>query len=80
MLEFQNKKIFFSKGYTPNCSKKVFVINKIKNTVTQTYAISDLNGEKITGIYYKKELEKTSQKEFRIEKVLKRKGQMERVL
>ena len=38
------------------------------------YAISDLNGEGITGSFYEKEFQKTSQKEFRIEKVLKRKG------
>ena len=55
-------------------SEKVFVINKIKNTVPCTYAISDLNGEEITGIFYEKELQKTNQKEFRIVKILKRKG------
>ena len=64
----------FDKGYTPNWSEEVFVINKIKNTVPWTYAISDLNGEEITGSFYEKELQKTSQKEFRIEKVLKRKS------
>ena len=37
------KKIF-AKGYTPNWSEEVFVINKIKNTVPWTYAVSDLNG------------------------------------
>ena len=52
----------------------VFVINKTKNTVPWTYAISDLNGEEITGSFYEKELQKTSQKEFRIEKVISRKG------
>ena len=40
----------------------------------QTYVINDLNGQKIIGIFYGKELQKTNQKEFRIEKVLKRKG------
>ena len=35
--------------------------------------ISDLNGEEITGSFYEKELQKTSQKKFRIERVLKRK-------
>ena len=64
----------FAKGYTPNWSEEVFVLNKIKNTVSWTYAISDLNGEEITGSFYEKELQKTSQKEFRIEKALKRKG------
>ena len=33
-----------------------------------------MNGEKIMGSFYEKELQKTNQKEFRIEKVLKRKG------
>ena len=39
-----------------------------------TYVITDLNGEKISGSFYEKELKKTNQKEFKIEKVLKRKG------
>ena len=39
-----------------------------------TYAISDLNGEEIVGSFYEKELQKANQKEFRIEKVIKRKG------
>ena len=65
-------KNIFAKGYTPNWLEEVFVVSKIKNTVT--YVISDLNGEEITGSFYEKELQKTSQKEFRIEKVLKRKG------
>ena len=50
------------------------MINKIKNTVPWTYAISDLNGEEITGSFYEKQLQKTNQKEFRIAKILKRKG------
>ena len=34
--------------------------------------ISDLNGEKIDGSFYEKELQKTSQEKFRIEKVIKK--------
>ena len=34
--------------------------------------IIDLNGEPIAGSFYEKELQKTNQKEFRIEKVIKR--------
>ena len=49
-------KNIFAKGYTPNWSEEVFVINKIKNTVPWTYAINDLNGEEITGRFYEKEL------------------------
>ena len=39
-----------------------------------TYVINDLNDEEITGTFYEKELHKTNQKEFRIEKVLKKKS------
>ena len=67
-------KNIFAKGYTPNWSEEVFVISKIKNTVPWTYVINDLNGEEIIGTFYEKELQKTNQKEFRIEKVLKKKG------
>ena len=58
----------------PNWSEEVFIISKIKNTVPWTYVINDLNGEEIIGTFYEKELQKTNQKEFRIEKVIKRKG------
>ena len=43
-------------------------------TVPWTYVISDLNGEKIAGSFYKKESQKASQEKFRIEKAMKRKG------
>ena len=33
-----------------------------------------MNGEDITGGFYEKELQRTSQEKFRIEKILKRKG------
>ena len=54
-------KNIFAKGYTPNWSEEVFVVSKIKNTVSSTCAISDLNGEKITRKFYEKELQKTNQ-------------------
>ena len=64
-------KNIFAKGYAPNQSEEVFVVSKIKSTVLWTYAVSDLNGEEITGSFCEKELQKTSQEKFRIEKVLK---------
>ena len=36
--------------------------------------ISDLQVEKIVGTFYENELQKTNQKEFRIEKVIQKKG------
>ena len=66
------KKIF-AKRYTPNWSEEVFVVIEVKNTVPSTYVINDLNGEEIVWIFYEKELQKTNQQGFRIEKVTKRK-------
>ena len=50
------------------------MIKKVKNTVPWTYVINDLNGEEIIGTCYEKELRDTSQEEFRIEKIIKKKG------
>ena len=67
-------KNIFAKGYMPNLSEEVFVIKKVKNTIPSTYVINDLNGEEIIGTFYEKELQKTNQEEFRIEKVIRQKG------
>ena len=67
-------KNIFTKAYTPNWSEEIFVIKKIKNTVPWTYVVNDINGEEITGTFYEKELLKIDQQEFRIEKVIKEKG------
>ena len=67
-------KNIFAKRYMLNWSEEVFVISKIKNTVPWTYVINDLNGEEIIGTFYEKELQKSNQEEFRIEKVIKTKG------
>ena len=53
-------KNIFAKGYTPNWSKEIFVVNKIKNTVPWTYELKDLNGEDIIGSFYDRELQKTA--------------------
>ena len=67
-------KNIFAKGCTPNWSEEVLAIKKVKSTVPWAYVINDLNGEEIIGTFYEKELKKTSQEEFRIEQVIKRKG------
>ena len=50
------------------------MIKKVNNIVLWAYVINDLNGEEISGTFYEKEFQKPNKKEFRIEKVLKRKG------
>ena len=49
-------------------------MKKVKNTVSWTYVINDLNGEKMVGTFQKKLLQKKQKKKFRTEKVIKRKG------
>ena len=58
----------------PNWSEEIFVISKIKNTVPWVYLINYLNAEEVIGLFYEKEVQNTNQKQFRIEKVLKKKG------
>ena len=74
MFESQNLKMHLLKGYTPSWSEELFVTKKIKNAVPWTYIINYLNSEEIVGSFYEKELQKINQKEFRIEKLIKRKG------
>ena len=74
-LEFQNTKIFLLKDMLQISQKKFLLLIKLKiQFLPWTFVVSDLNGEKIIGSFYEKELQKTSQEKFRIEKVLKRKG------
>ena len=38
------------------------------------YVINDQSDDEIAGTFYEKELQKTNEQEFRIEKVIKKKG------
>ena len=73
IIRISKYKNIFSKGNVPNWSEKVF-ITKVKNTVSWTSVINDLNVEGIVGRFYEKESQKKNQKEFRIEKVIKKNG------
>ena len=72
IVRISKYKNLLAKGSVTNLFQEDFVIKKVKNNVPWTYVISDRNGEKIVGTFYKKELQKTNQKEFRAEKVIKR--------
>ena len=73
-VRISKHKNIFAKSYTRNWSEETFGIKKIKNTVPWTYVVQDLNGEEITGTFYEEELQKIEQQEFRIEKVIRKKG------
>ena len=52
-------KNIFAKGYIPNWSKEIFIVNKINDLVPYTYNIKDLNDEEIIGSFYDRESQKT---------------------
>ena len=56
ICKFKN---IFAKGYTPNWSREIFIVNKINDTVPYTYNLKDLNDEEIIGSFYDRELQKT---------------------
>ena len=56
IFKFKN---IFAKGYTPNWSREIFIVNKINDTVPYTYNLKDLNDEEIIGSFYDRELQKT---------------------
>ena len=71
MLEYQSIKTF-SQKFKIQIGLKIFLwLKKVGNTVLRIYAINDLHDEEIVRTFYGK---KTNQKELRIEKVIKRKG------
>ena len=55
-------KSIFAKGYISNWSEQIYVIKEVKNTVSCTYIINDLNGEEIIGAFYKNNYKKQSKK------------------
>ena len=52
-------KNIFAKGYAPNWSEEIFIVDKINDTVPYTYNIKDLNGEEMIGSFYDRELQKS---------------------
>ena len=59
MIELISKfKNIFAKGYTPNWSKEIFIVDKINDTVPYTYNLKYLNDEEVIGSFYDRELQK----------------------
>ena len=56
IFKFKN---IVAKGYAPNWSKEIFIVDKINDTVPYTYNIKDLNGQDIIGSFYDRELQKS---------------------
>ena len=65
ILKYEN---IFAKSYTPNWSEEVFVVNKVQNTVSWTYLMNDLNGEKLRVVFMKKNCKRLFRKNLGLKK------------
>ena len=65
-------KSIFAKGFVTNWSEEVFVAAKVKKTVYGQMLLVILKVKKLLERFAKKEFQKINQKEFRVEKVIKK--------
>ena len=72
MLEYKKIKIFLQMPLLQIGLQKFLWLKKLK-IIFCGHVISDLKVEEIVGKFCEKELQKRNQKEFRVEKVIKRK-------
>ena len=69
------QKKLFDKGATANWSEEIFKVKKLRlDTNPIVYQLEDLAGEDVTGTFYKEQLQKTNLDIYRVDRVLKRRG------
>ena len=66
-------KTIFEKGYLPNWSEELYLVNKVQNTIPVTYKLKDTLGELLEGSFYQDELQRSQQEVYRVEKVIRKK-------
>ncbi|CAF1077934.1 unnamed protein product, partial [Brachionus calyciflorus] len=73
-VRISKNKGIFDKGYTPNWTREIFLIDKIAYSNPATYIIKDLNDEIIEGRFYEQELQKINKKEeiYQIDKIIRK--------
>ncbi len=67
----------FSKGYEEQYSREIFKIQKVRHGYPITYALEDLKEEPVLGLFYEEEMQLVQNLddiEYKIEKVIKRRG------
>jgi len=73
-VRIARKKGVFEKAYTARWTEEVFTVSEVRYTDPITYKIVNSNNEEIKGSFYEQELQKGTQELFRIEKIIKKKG------
>jgi hypothetical protein len=66
-------KNIFSKGYTPNWTDELFIVDQLIPRNPPVYSIKDMNSDLVEGTFYEKELQKVINKDqvYEVQKVLK---------
>ena len=72
-VRISRMKGIFEHGFLPNWSEQIYKIHKINNSTPVSYILRDLQDDVIEGSFYDEELQRTSQKVYRIEKVFRKK-------
>ena len=63
----------FAKGYLPNYTRELFRVKQIIFGPVIVYTLEDLSGKDIEGTFYEQELSLDTTKEYKVEKVLRKK-------
>ena len=76
MVRASSHKTIFEKSYMPNWTKEHFTVSQAvppeRGTKRRVYKLVDYNDEAVKGSWYPEELQEISYKQYRIEKVLRR--------
>ena len=72
-VRISRTKALFEKGYLPNWSEELYIIDQVQKTIPVTYKLKDLLGDEIKGSFYNEELQKSMQEVYRVEKVIRKK-------
>jgi hypothetical protein len=72
-VRISRTKSVFEKGFLPNWSEELYIVDKVQKTMPTTYKLKDLLGEEVEGSFYEQELQKALQEVYRVEKVIRKK-------
>ena len=68
-------KSLFTKGATANWSEEIFQVRNVRtDTHPIVYELEDLAGEHVKGTFYKEQLQKTRQEIYRVDRIVRKRG------
>lgn len=80
-VRISKNKGIFEKGYTPNWTREIFIVDKLLIQSPPTYIIKDLNDDIIEGRFYEQELQEINQKDeiYSIDKIIRKRNKNNQV-